>query len=69
MSLDLVKEIFSALPDCREWHAHLLNFTHSKRHGTTYNCRRIELEPTERLMWKHCFKELQIPTQNRIHLA
>ncbi len=49
MSLDLVKEIFSALPDCREWHAHLLNFTHSKRHGTTYNCRRIELEPTERL--------------------
>ncbi len=49
MSLDLVKEVFSALPDCREWHVHLLNFTHSKRHGTTYNCRRIELEPTERL--------------------
>ncbi len=49
MSLDLVKEIFCALPDCKEWHAHLLSFTHSKRHGTTYNCRRIELEPTERL--------------------
>ena len=49
MSLDLVKEIFSALPDCKEWHAHLLSFTHSKRHGTTYNCRRIELEPSERL--------------------
>ena len=49
MSLDLVKEIFSALPDCEEWHAHLLSFTHSKRHGTTYNCRRIELEPSERL--------------------
>jgi len=49
MSLDLVKEIFSALPDCKEWHAHLLSFKHSKRNGTTYNCRRIELEPSERL--------------------
>ena len=49
MSLDLVKEIFRVLPDCKEWHAHLLSFTHSKRHGTTYNCRRIELEPSERL--------------------
>lgn len=49
MSLDLVKEIFSSLPDCKEWHAHLLCFTHSKRHGTTYNCRRIELEPSERI--------------------
>ena len=49
MSLDLVKEIFNVLPDCKEWHAHLLSFTHSKRRGTTYNCRRIELEPSERL--------------------
>ena len=49
MSLNLVKEIFSGLPDCKEWHAHLLSFTHSKRHGTTYNCRRIELEPSERV--------------------
>lgn len=49
MSLDLVKEIFSVLPDCEEWHAHLLSFKHSKRRGTTYNCRKIELEPSERL--------------------
>ena len=49
MSLDLVKGIFGALPDCEEWHAHLLSFTHSKRQGTTYNCRRRELEPSERL--------------------
>lgn len=49
MSLDLVKEIFSALPDCKEWHAHLLSFTHTKCNGTKYNCRRIELEPSERL--------------------
>lgn len=49
MSVDLVKEIFRGLPDCKVWHAHLLSFTHSKRHGTTYNFRRIELEPSERL--------------------
>lgn len=49
MSMDLVKEIFSTLPECKDWHAHLLSFTHSKRHGTTYNCRRVELEPPERL--------------------
>jgi hypothetical protein len=49
MSLDLVKRIFKKLPDCEEWHAHLLSFMHSKRQGTTYNCRRIELEPSERL--------------------
>ena len=49
MSLDLVMGIFIALSDCKEWHAHLLSFTHSKRNGTTYNCRRIELEPSERL--------------------
>ena len=49
MSLDLVKEIFRTLPECKDWHAHLLSFTHSKRQGTTYNCRRIELEPSERL--------------------
>ena len=49
MSLDLVKKIFGAMPDCKEWHVHLLGFTHSKRHGTSYNCRRIEIEPAERL--------------------
>lgn len=25
MSLDLVKRIFKKLPDCEEWHAHLLS--------------------------------------------
>ena len=49
MSLDLVKEIFTTLPNCEEWHAYLLSYTHSKRHGTMYNCRRIELEPPKRL--------------------
>lgn len=50
MSLYLVKKIFSALPHCREWHAHLLNFTCSNGGEMTYNCRRIELEPTDRLI-------------------
>lgn len=30
-------------------HAHLLGFTHSKKHGTSFNCRRIELEPANRM--------------------
>lgn len=49
MALELIKEIFSALPDCKEWHAHVLGFTHSKRNGSSYNCRRIELKPSGRL--------------------
>ena len=50
MSLESVKNIFLILPDCVEWHAHLLKYTHSKRNGTIYNCRRIELEPRDRLL-------------------
>lgn len=49
MSLELINEIFCGLPDCKEWHAHLLAFRHSKRRGTSYNCRRIELEPANRI--------------------
>lgn len=49
MSLELINEIFCELSDCKEWHAHLLAFTHSKRHGTSYNCRRIELVPADRM--------------------
>lgn len=45
MSLELVKEIFQKLPDCKNWSVHLLGFKHSKRNGTIYNCRKIELEP------------------------
>lgn len=49
MSLNLLKEIMGALSDSREWHAHLLSFAHSKRHGTSYNCRRIELAPSMKI--------------------
>ena len=49
MSLNLIKEIFKTLPEYKDWHAHLLSFTHSKRQGTIYNCRRIELVPSNRL--------------------
>lgn len=46
MSLELVKEIFQNLPDYKNWSVHLLGFKHSKRNGTVYNCRKIELEPS-----------------------
>lgn len=45
MSVELLEKIFRGLPGCEEWHAHLLKFSHSKKNGTSYNCRRIELEP------------------------
>lgn len=46
MSLELVKEIFQNLPNCKNWSTHLLSFKHSIRNGSIYNCRRIELEPS-----------------------
>lgn len=49
MSLELVKEIFQNLPDCKNWSAHLLSFKHSKRYGSVYNCRKIELEPKSKI--------------------
>lgn len=49
MSLELVKEIFQKLPDCKNWSAHLLGFKHSIRNGTVYNCRKIELEPSSEM--------------------
>lgn len=49
MSLGIIHEIFSDLPDCKEWNAHLLKFKHSKKQGTIYNCRKIEFEPLNRI--------------------
>ena len=49
MSLPLIRSIFEHLPDCQNWSAHLLSFQHSRRQGTSYNCRIIELEPQGRL--------------------
>lgn len=49
MSLTLIKTVFEHLSDRHDWTAHLLAFQHSKRHGTTYTCRLIELEPQGRL--------------------
>ena len=49
MSLELVKEIFQKIPDCESWSLHLLGFKHSKRNGTAYNCRKIELEPSSEM--------------------
>ena len=49
MSLPLIRSIFEHLPDCQNWSAHLLSFHNSSQHGTSYNCRIIELEPQGRL--------------------
>ncbi len=49
MSLTLIKTIFEKLSDGQDWSAHLMKYHHSKRHGTKYNCRLIELEPQGRL--------------------
>lgn len=49
MSLELINKIFKQLHECKNWSAHLLKFQHSTRKGTSYNCRKIELLPEERL--------------------
>lgn len=49
MSLSLVKSIITELPNGKLWKMHLLCFAHTKRKGTTYNCRRIELSSADRM--------------------
>ncbi len=49
MSLILIKTIFENLSSGQAWSAHLLEYHHSSKHGTKYNCRLIELEPKGRL--------------------
>ncbi len=48
MSLEKVKLIFQEIKNCTNWSVFLLCYNHSKRNGTTYNCRKIELEPDDR---------------------
>ena len=45
MSQELLDNIFRKIAESENWSVHLLGFKHSKRNGTSYNCRRIELEP------------------------
>lgn len=47
MSLEKVKLIFQELKNYTNWSVFLLCYNHSKRNGTTYNCRKIELEPND----------------------
>lgn len=49
MSVDLINKIIVATDKGNGWRAHLLSYSHSKRKGTIYNCRRIELESAERM--------------------
>lgn len=48
MSLALIHNIFTEIIESENWSVHLLGFKHSKRNGTSYNCRRIELEPQQK---------------------
>lgn len=48
MSLELINNIFSKITENENWSVQLLGFKHSKRNGTSYNCRRIELEPQQK---------------------
>lgn len=48
MSLQLINNIFWSIKENENWTVHLLGFKHSKRNGTIYNCRRIELEPKQK---------------------
>lgn len=49
MSVDLINKIIVAMNEGEGWRAHLLRYSHSKRKGTIYNCRRIELESADRM--------------------
>lgn len=49
MSLELINNIFTQITENENWSVHLLGFKHSKRNGMSYNCRRIELEPQEKM--------------------
>lgn len=50
MSLQLIEEVFRNLPNGKNWSAHLLSFSHSIRRGSIYNCRKIELENSDRML-------------------
>ena len=49
MSLELLKTAFAKAPNCNGWSLQLLRITTSKRHGTRYESRQIELSPAENL--------------------
>ena len=49
MSLNLINSIFLSIKENENWSMHLLGYKHSKRNGTIYNCRRIELEPRQKI--------------------
>lgn len=49
MSLELIESVFEKLPSSPDWTVKLLYYSHSKRRGTEYNSRRIELEPEQRI--------------------
>lgn len=49
MPLELIDNIFTQITGNEDWSVHLLGFKHSRRNGTSYNCRRIELESRQKI--------------------
>lgn len=49
MSLELLKEVFSSLTNCREWQAHLLKFVHYKNKESIFRFRKIEFFPERKI--------------------
>ena len=49
MSLEIIHDTYNQFPYSMEMHAYILDYSHSKRQGTLYNCRRIELAPIDRI--------------------
>ncbi|MBQ8084742.1 MAG: DUF4868 domain-containing protein [Lachnospiraceae bacterium] len=49
MSINLIEHIFEGLHTCNAWSLQILKINNSKRNGTSYFAREIELNPPERL--------------------
>ena len=49
MSLEIIRDTYNQFPYSKEMHAYILDYSHSIRQGTSYNCRRIELAPIDRI--------------------
>lgn len=48
LSLSLLKSIFENLGNCNRWSLQLLKISNSKRNGTTYLSRQIDLHPSDK---------------------
>lgn len=54
MSKDYLKSVFSNLDECRAWTLQLIKIKESKKTGTSYVCREVDLHPNGRLLSLIC---------------